>query len=99
MAMMLAETDMGIGTGHSAVGDQDAVRRILGLPSDCHAAYMLALGYPADGPMKPIREPDRRHYDNVVHQDPLVTTAVTTDDTLDLLGRDRHDLDLIQGNE
>ena len=68
MAMMLAATDLGIGTGHSAVGDQDAVRRILGLPSDRHAAYMLALGHPADGPMKPIREPDRRRIDDVVHR-------------------------------
>lgn len=68
MAMMLAATDLGIGTGHSAVGDQAAVRRILGLPSDRHAAYMLALGYPADGPLKPIRAPDRRRFDDVVHR-------------------------------
>lgn len=68
MAMMLAATDLGIGTGHSAVGDQDAVRRILGLPGDRHAAYMLALGYPADGPLKPIKEPDRRPFDDVVHR-------------------------------
>ena len=50
MAMMLAATDLGIGTGHSAVGDQDAIRRILTLPSDRYAPYMLALGYPADRP-------------------------------------------------
>ena len=68
MAMMLAATDLGIGTGHSAVGDQDAVRRILGLPSDRHAAYMLALGYPADHPVRPINEPDRRPFDEVVHR-------------------------------
>ena len=57
MAMMLAATDLGIGTGHSAVGDQEAVRRILGLPSDRHAAYMLALGYPADHPVDRSRNP------------------------------------------
>ena len=68
MAMMLAATDLGIGTGHSAVGDQDAARRILGLPSDRHAAYMLALGYPADGPLKPLTKPDRRRFDDVVHR-------------------------------
>ena len=68
MAMMLAATDLGIGTGHSAVGDQDAVRRILGLPRDRHAAYMLALGYPADHPVRPINEPDRRPFDEVVHR-------------------------------
>src|SRR5918998_6243272 len=43
MAMMLAATDLGIGTSHSAVGDQAAARRILGLPDDRVAAYMLAL--------------------------------------------------------
>ena len=32
MAMMLAATDLGIGTAHSAVGDQEACRRILGTP-------------------------------------------------------------------
>jgi nitroreductase len=68
MAMMLAATDLGIGTGHSAVGDQDAVRRILGLPNDRYAAYMLALGYPAGGPLQPIKEPDRRPFDEVVHR-------------------------------
>ena len=57
MAMMLAATDLGVGTGHSAVGDQDAARRILGLPEDRHAAYMLALGYPADRPLAPIPRP------------------------------------------
>ena len=68
MAMMLVATDLGIGSGHSAVGDQAAVRSILGLPSDRHAAYMLALGYPADGPMKPIKDLDRRPFDDVVHR-------------------------------
>ena len=68
MAMMLTATDLGIGSGHSAVGDQDAARRIIGLPNDRHAAYMLALGYPADHPLRPIKEPDRRPFDEVVHR-------------------------------
>ena len=54
MAMMLAATDLGIGSGHSAVGDQEACRRILGVPSDRHGAYMLALGYPADHPVTTV---------------------------------------------
>jgi nitroreductase len=69
MAMMLAATDLGIGSGHSAVGDQDACRRILGVPADRHCAYMLALGYPADRPLRPIDRPDRRPFDEVVHRD------------------------------
>ena len=36
MAMMLAATDLGIGSGHSAVGDQEACRRIIGVPARPH---------------------------------------------------------------
>ena len=68
MAMELAATDLGIGTGHSAVGDQDAARRILGVPDGHFVAYMLALGYPADRPVAPIVTPDRRPFDEVVHR-------------------------------
>lgn len=68
MAMMLAATDLGIGSGHSGVGDQEACRRILGVPSDHHCAYMLALGYPADRPLTPIARPARRPFDEVVHR-------------------------------
>ena len=68
MAMMLAATDLGIGTGHSAVGDEEAARRILGIPDGYHPAYMLALGYPADRPLAPIKRPDRRAFDDVVHR-------------------------------
>ena len=68
MAMMLAATDLGIGSGHSAVGDQEASRRILGVPAERHCAYMLALGYPAERPLSPIARPDRRPFDEVVHR-------------------------------
>jgi nitroreductase len=68
MAMMLAATDLGVGSGHSAIGDQEASRRILGIPEDRICAYMLALGYPADRPLKPIAHPDRRPFDEVVHR-------------------------------
>ena len=33
-AMMLAAADLGIGTGHSSVGDQERAREILGVPAD-----------------------------------------------------------------
>jgi nitroreductase len=68
MAMMLAATDLGVGSGHSAIGEQEACRRILGIPEDRICAYMLALGYPADRPLKPILHPDRRPFDEVVHR-------------------------------
>jgi nitroreductase len=68
MMMMLAATDLGIGSGHSAVGDQGACRRILSVPEDRLCAYMVAFGYPAGRPLKPIVEPDRRPFEQVVHQ-------------------------------
>ncbi|GAB3035920.1 nitroreductase family protein [Mycobacterium bourgelatii] len=67
MAMMIAATDLGIGTGHSSVGDQDKARSILGVPDDHLVAFMLGVGYPADRPLTPIRKPDRRPFDEVVH--------------------------------
>ena len=67
MAMMLAATDLGIGTGHSSVGDQEKARAILGVPDDHLVAFLLGVGYPADRPLAVIRKPDRRLFDEVVH--------------------------------
>ena len=69
MAMMLAAADLGIGSGHTAVGDQDLARELLSLPADRRCAYLVALGYPADRPLAPIRNPDRRPFDDVVHRE------------------------------
>jgi len=66
MAMMITATDLGIGTGHSSVGDQDRAREILGVPDDHRVALMLGLGYPADRSLAPIRRPNRRPFDEVV---------------------------------
>ena len=52
-AMMLAAADLGIGTGHSSVGDQEAAREILGVPADHDVAYLIGVGYPADRPLAP----------------------------------------------
>jgi nitroreductase len=67
--MMLAAADLGIGSGHSAVGDQEAAQRVLGFPDGSFCVYMVAFGYPADRPLSPIRNPDRRPFDDVVHRD------------------------------
>ena len=67
MAMMIAATDLGIGTGHSSVGDQEKARAILGVPDDHLVAFMLGIGHPADRPLTPIRKPDRRPFAEVVH--------------------------------
>jgi nitroreductase len=68
MAMLIAAADLGIGSGHSAVGDQAQARKVLGFPEDRVAAYLIDLGYPADRPLKPIRNPDRRPFADVVHR-------------------------------
>lgn len=67
MAMMIAATDLGIGAGHSSVGDQDKARAILGVPDGHLVAFLLGLGYPADRPLNPIRKPNRRPFAEVVH--------------------------------
>ncbi len=68
MSIMLAAADLGIGSGHSAVGDQDLARRVLGLPEGKTCAFLITLGYPADRPLAPIKQPDRRRFDEVVHR-------------------------------
>ena len=68
MSMLFAATDLGIGSGHSAIGDQEACRRILDTPADHLCAYMIALGYPADRQLAPMTKVDRRPFDDVVHR-------------------------------
>lgn len=67
MAMMIAATELGVGTGHSSVGDQEKARAILGVPDDHLVAFLLGVGYPADRPLSPIRTPNRRPFSEVVH--------------------------------
>jgi nitroreductase len=67
MQMMIAAADRGIGSGHSAVGDQDRARALLGFPEDRLATIMVDFGYPADRPLRPIRNPDRRPFTEVIH--------------------------------
>jgi len=69
MAMLIAAADLGIGSGHAAVADQDQARRVLGFPEDRYAAYLIDLGYPADRPLRPVRNPNRRPFDEVVHRE------------------------------
>ena len=69
MSIMLAAADLGIGAGHSAVRDHDLAGKLLGLPDDKRCYYLIALGYPADRPLRPIRNPNRRAFDDVVHHE------------------------------
>lgn len=67
LAMTIAATDLGIGTGHCSVGDQDKAREILAVPEGYIVSFLLGIGYPADRPLKPIVKPNRRPFDEVVH--------------------------------
>jgi nitroreductase len=67
-AMMVAAADLGVGTGHSSVGDQTRAREILGVPDDHEVAFLLGAGYPADRPLRPIEKINRRPIDQVVHR-------------------------------
>jgi nitroreductase len=69
MQMMIAAADLGIGSGHSAIGDQERARALLGYPGDSEGVIMIDFGYPADRPLTPIRRPDRRPLSEVVHRE------------------------------
>jgi nitroreductase len=68
MSVMLAAADLGIGSAHASVGDQELARHLLGVPGDRFCAWLIALGVPADRPLTPIRRPMRRPFDDVVHR-------------------------------
>jgi nitroreductase len=68
MSIMLAAADLGIGSAHAAVSDQELARRLLGFPADWFCAWLVTLGVPADRPLTPIRRPNRRPFADVVHR-------------------------------
>ena len=69
MSIMIEAADLGIGSGHSAVGDQDLARQLLGLPADRYCAFLIALGHPADRPLAPLTKINRRPFEEVVHRE------------------------------
>jgi len=40
---------------------------VLGFPNGYQCASLIALGYPADRPLKPIMAPTRRDFGDVIH--------------------------------
>lgn len=68
LSIMLAAADVGIGSGHAAVGEQELARRLLGYPDDRVCGHLVALGYPAGRPLTPMERPNRRAFDEVVHR-------------------------------
>jgi nitroreductase len=69
MQMMVTAADLGIGSSHAGIGDQDLARRVLGVPADRLCVGMVAFGYPADRPLRPIERPNRRPPDEVIHRE------------------------------
>jgi nitroreductase len=69
VSMMIEAADLGIGSCHSSVHDQELARDLLGYPRDHRCDYLIAFGYPADRPLAPMTRPARRRLDNVVHMD------------------------------
>ena len=68
MAMTLAAADLGIGSCHAGVADLRLARDLLGFPDDRDWALLISLGYPADRPLAPVRNPKRRPFSEVVHR-------------------------------
>jgi nitroreductase len=66
--MTLAATDLGIGSCHAGIGNLQLARDLLGFPEDRDWAFLISLGYPADRPLAPIRNPNRRPFSEVVHR-------------------------------
>jgi nitroreductase len=69
MSMMIAAADLGIGSRTASVQDYDLAAEVLGLPDDRRLTWLLGLGYPADRPLKPIKNPARKPLEDLVHHD------------------------------
>lgn len=67
-AILVAAAGAGVGSGHASIEDREATRRIFGIPEDHDPAYLIALGYPADRPLRPTDRLKRRPLEDVVHR-------------------------------
>lgn len=69
MSIMAAAAALGIGTAHASVTDQELAQRLLGYPDGHFTAALISLGYPADRPLAPLKKPNRKPFDEVVHRE------------------------------
>jgi nitroreductase len=67
--MMLAAWDMGIGSAHAAVYEEDRARELLGYPDGQRCDLIISLGYPADPSVLtlPLQKGGRRPPAEVIH--------------------------------
>jgi nitroreductase len=68
ISMMILAADLGLGTAHASVSDQDLARSLLGFPDDRFCSNLISIGVPADRPLRPIKNLNRRSFDEVVHR-------------------------------
>jgi nitroreductase len=64
--LMLRAWDLGVGSAHAAVDDEELARRLLGYPEGRRCDYVLSFGYPARAPASAGA---RRPLDDLVHRD------------------------------
>lgn len=69
MQMMITATSLGVASGQAICMNQALAQNVLGFPDDKHCALLIALGYPAERPLRPIKAPSRRDFADVVHFD------------------------------
>jgi nitroreductase len=67
--MMLAAWDLGIGSAHAAVYDDELARKLLGYPAGQRCDLLISFGYPADPSIltSPPRKGGRRPQADVIH--------------------------------
>jgi hypothetical protein len=59
---------IGPGSCHAGVANLQLARELLGFPADRNWVLLISLGYLADRPLAPVRNPSRRPFGEVVHR-------------------------------
>jgi nitroreductase len=69
--MMLAAFELGIGSVHATVYEQELVRDLLGYPDGFRCRYLISFGYPADPDVltRPLRSGGRKPLEEIVHRE------------------------------
>lgn len=67
--MTLTAWELGIGSVHAAVYDEDLVRALLGYPQGYRCDYLLSFGYPAGGSLPKPNESGRKPLRQLVHEE------------------------------
>ena len=65
-SMMLAAWELGVGSVHAAVYDEELTRRLLGYPDGWRCDYLLSFGYPA---RRPTGGGTRKPLEQLVHRE------------------------------